>query len=120
MSRAPTNPPTRDILTNHELASRTISQHNTELAIFDQERLAILKRFALDPSPETQRSILEDADAVDPDDTPEDRIGRVAAEKGDLAAMVVARYGKVTDSYHTFHPSEVDALREWFQNGGGQ
>ena len=114
------NPPTREMLTNHELAHRIITQHNTDLAIFDEENLARLKRFSTDPSPETQRWMLERYDAVDPDGTPEQEIGMLAAKKGDLVGYVVARYGKVKDDHHTFHPEEVEALREWFAEGGGQ
>ena len=114
------NPPTREILDNHELAWRTINQHNTDLAVFDQANLARLKRFAMDPSHETQRWVLEQTNSIDLEGTPEERIGTVAADNGDLVGLVVARYGKVTDDHHTFYPSEVKALREWFESGGVQ
>ena len=112
------NPPTRDILNKHELAHRTITQHNTDLAIFDDDQLAILKRFSMDPSRETQAKILEQSCGVevDPEGTPDEEIGKKAAVKGSLAGLVVARYGRVKDDVHTFYPSEVEALREWFEN----
>ncbi|KAK3713520.1 hypothetical protein LTR37_008478 [Vermiconidia calcicola] len=115
------NPPTEDILGNHELAHRTITQHNTDLAIFDDDQLAILKRFTLDPTPGTRCWVLENmcGAVVDPEGTPDEKIGRAVGDKGSLAGYVVARYGRVKDDRHTFYPSEIEALRKWFEGGGG-
>ena len=118
MSETNENPPMRTMLDNHELARRTITQHNTDLAIFDDTQLAILKRFVMDPSPETRNWVLEQSNSLEPEDTPEPEIGRLAANHGSLVGLVVARYGRVRDDHHTFTPGEGDALREWFRSGG--
>ena len=116
------NPPTNVILAKHELAHRTITQHNTELGIFDQSELAMLKRFVLNPTAETQRRILEEdlGVQVQPEGTPEDEIGVIRPETYSLAGYVIARYGRVTEHKNTLLPTEIEMLREWFEGGGGQ
>ena len=114
------NPPTGLILKNHELASRIINQHNTELAILDHNELAALKCFVMDPSPDNQNRVLFDyCGTIDPQGTREEDIGKSGSEKfGSLVAYVVARYGRVENDHNT--PEEVQMLREWFENGGGE
>ena len=117
---AEANPPTSEILSNHELASRTIKQHNTPLAIFDQEELDLLRKFVTDPSETNQVTVLKNAARGDMYDGPDagDKVGAKAASFGSLAGYVVARYGKADDK--TLNAEEVEALNEWFANGGGQ
>ena len=114
------NPPTSEILSKHELASRTINQHNTPLAIFDQGELDILRNFVADPSETNQVTVLKNAARGDMYDGPDagDKVGAKASSLGSLAGYVVARYGKADDK--TLNAEEVEALKEWFDNGGGQ
>lgn len=115
------NPPTRDILKNHEVAWRTIAQHGTDLEIFDDSELEILKRFSVNPSLENQRAILEERDAVDPEGASEKDIGKIAEERhASLALYVIARYGRVEESNGTLYPREWEELRGWFEGENGQ
>lgn len=116
------NPPTNEMLANHEIAWRTIEQHNTPIAIFDQSELTLLRHFVLDTSETNQAQVLENAcrgNMYDgPDVVGDEDVGKKASEKGSLAGYMVARYGK-TDR-NTFDEKEIEALKEWFANGGGQ
>lgn len=113
------NPPTDFILRNHQLALRTIIQHDGPLEIFDQDHLACLSRFVHDPSDTNRSHILRRGEiyaGADLDNDFEAR-SRLALEKGDLVGFVIANYGR--DECHTITAEEARLLELWFDAGGG-
>lgn len=109
------NPPVSEMLATHTLAHRVITQHNTPLEIFDARSLALLREWVCNNTPENRHALLRERDMLD---MPGEDLGTRANKKGDLAGYVLARYGSPNDK-GTLTAQEVEQLKEWFENGGG-
>ena len=95
------------MIDTHTLARNVIERHNTPNDVFDDENLALLKRFCDDPSKKDE--ILRGKDMIDePGTAPGTKANFV---HGSLVGYCIARHG--TDD-PVLSDGEIVMLRDWF------
>ncbi len=77
------------MLDNHSMASEIIARAKDPQPVLDDNNLAILRRFCMDPS--SKDDILKDLDLVDQPEDNEGKAGAKAQSKGGLAGFIVAK-----------------------------
>ena len=107
MATTYTGPSVREMLDNHSTASEIIARANEPQPVLDDNNLAILRRFCMDPS--SKDDILKELDI---EDQPGDKAGAKAQAKGGLAGFIVAKSAAGED---LLGKDEMEVLRKWFQ-----
>jgi len=100
-----TGPSAGQMIKTHTLAKETINHHGGRTPVFDDLEIIRLRRFVQDPTQAEQ--LLAELDLADGG----------AWRTGSLAAHIIKTWG--TDK-SALTQDEVDALKEWYDNGGGK
>ena len=108
---APAGWNTGDQIRSHKLAASIINGHGTEDDVFDDNCLAQLQRFCVDPTIATRDKLSQEYDW---EDGTEQAPGQKAADKGDLVGVLVARHGTENPA---FDERDLEMLKSWFEEG---
>ncbi|KAJ8106448.1 hypothetical protein OPT61_g9528 [Boeremia exigua] len=104
-----TGPSVADMIRSKTLAENIIKYHDhpTSDSILDDENLHLLQRFVEDPS---QREQTLGAEGINPNES-------LKGQQASLAAYAVWAHGRDDMDGGILKESDIEMLRQWFQNG---
>ena len=94
------------------MACSIINLHDTEDAVFDEERLDELEQFTLSRSIAMRDQMVVEKDWADGPGV--SRFGETVASKGSLTGYLIVRYGTEEQA---LDERDWELLEEWFQKG---